>query len=211
MKRLITFTVVLTIICCISCKPETKDDEPKPNDSIVETPIKKYVIGSYYNEKGVIGIVYYVSEDSTKGMLVSLDETICAWAKDETAALTKTEATNVDDGVKNVAKIKEKGIVADHPAFNWCDKKTGGNWYLPAQNELWDLALICSQLQDSLDAYKGTKFDVYGEYWSSTEKDVLGGLGVFESYVLKFNDKKDPTVTATIKTQNRRVRAIRAF
>jgi len=211
MKQLITFTAIFTVFCCVSCKPTVDPVDPKPNDSIVETPPKNYVIGEYYNKNGVQGIVYFVNaQDSTKGMIVSLDETTCMWAKDSATAAIKTDAIDVNDGVKNMTKIKGNGI-ANHPAADWCDKKAGGGWYLPAQNELWDLALVCLQLQDSLVAYQGTKLDALGgEYWSSTQTAIIG-LGSDDAHVIKFNGSSKPSWVPVYKVQSRKVRAIRAF
>jgi len=214
MKRLITFTAIFTVVCCVSCKPKPPETpEPKPNDSIVNTPPKQYVVGEYYNKNGVQGIVYAVNaQDSTKGMIVSLDETECVWVKDvqdSTVAKFQTGATDVDDGVKNMAKIKEIGI-AEYPAFDWCDKKTGGGWYLPAQNELWNLALVCLQIQDSLEVY-GTKINSTAEYWSSTQTTVTSGVGVGNAHVIKFNGGGKPNYVSVYKGATYKVRAIRAF
>ena len=213
MKRLITFTVVFTAVFCTSCKEKPKPDPPQEIPQEVVVPPKKYVVGSYYDEKGVQGIVYQVSADSTKGMIISLDETTCAWAKNSTVAAVETTAIDGEDGTKNMAKIKEKGI-DDYPAFKWCDEKNTGTvsgWYLPAQNELWDLAELHEVLQDSLDAYKGTKLTTAGDYWSSTEHLVIGNPEpyMFAMYVkLTVNP---PSTQSLSKYQVCKVRAIKAF
>lgn len=174
MKRLITFTFIFALVCCTSCK-EKKPDDGKGTDTTSVTPtVKKYVIGSYYNENGVQGIVYKVDAEGLHGMLVSLDESNLAWAIDAVTATIQTDASDADDGKKNVEKIKAKGI-ENYPAFKWCDDKKG-EWYLPASNELSDLCMLYQSLQDSLAAYQGVKLDGTSNYWSSQEKFNAGGM-----------------------------------
>jgi hypothetical protein len=211
MKRLITFTLVFTLVCCTSCKEKKPDGDggnSNGTDTTSVTPtVKKYVMGSYYDEDGVRGIVFDVDKDSLHGIIVSLDETTASWAK----TYVETGAFDIADGTKNVEKIKEKGI-ADYPAFDWCDKKNTGKisgWYLPAQNELSLIVSKHKQLQDSLVAHAGTMLDASAEYWSSTERS--GSTTHSLAMSVKLDMGGNPYAGTVDKAYSRKVRAIYVF
>jgi len=211
MKRLITFTVVFAVVFCTSCEKKPNGGEGEGGDTTVVIPPKKYVIGNYYNVNGVQGIVYKVEADSTKGMLVSLDETTVMWVDTNNISIryVSTGAVDSENGVENMKKVEEKGF-ANFPAFDWCNKKNTGNikgWYLPSSYELWDVANVCGQLQDSLAANKGTRLDNTGTYWSSTDCGDIGGIAL-SAYAVRFSDKN---VSPTFKGLSHKVRAVRAF
>ena len=199
MKRLITLTFVFTAVCCMSCKEEKKDTETPANG-------KKYVVGSYYNVDGVEGIVY--KTNGTKGMIVSLEEgENLAWAKDYTI---ETKADDFDNGAPNMEKIKKIGI-ADYPAFEWCDRKnTGGvkGWYLPAEEELIDLANVFEQLQDVIQAHKGTAFEEAAMYWSSSETDAISANSYYARALQLWSF---PYTYAEYKNETYKVRAVHPF
>jgi len=202
MKRLITFTVVFTLVCCTSCKPPDNDEEEGKKPEVVIPP-KKYVVGNYYNVNGVQGIVYDVDADSLHGKIISMDETDSPWGNN----LNETGATDAYDGMKNMTNVKEKDI-ANYPAFKWCNDK-GSGWYLPSQNELWDIVELHGDLQDSLEFHQGIKFSSPGQYWSSTELRVVGSLQEFQNAsAVSF---PIPVASYVEKTTPRKVRAIRAF
>jgi len=207
MKRLITFTVVFTVVFCTSCKEKPDNGGGGGEDTTVVIPPKKYVIGGYYNVNGVEGIVYkIIGEDSTKGMIVSLDETDARWGNN-----VETGAIDADNGQKNMEKIKAKGI-EDYPAFKWCDDKKNG-WYLPAQNELWDVAKIHRDIQDSLEVYGGNKLSSASDYWSSTERFNPGapaGTEYQSAYTVRLSDAFI-SPDGVDRTTVRKVRAVRSF
>ena len=208
MKRLITLTLIITAVCFTSCKEKPKDEENGKDSTVVVPTVKKYVIGSYYNVNGVQGIVYQLKPGDTTGMIVSLDERLCAWV--DTNISTRYENTGAidsDDGTVNMKIIEGKGLV-NYPAFDWCNKKNTGNiksWYLPALSELLNIADVCGQLQDSLTANKGTKLE--GEYWSSTDCGNAGNTSV-NAYRVQISDKGIANKT---KSTVLKVRAVRVF
>ena len=102
-----------------------------------------YAVGDPYNENGVKGIVYKVTEGGMHGMIVSLDETECVWSTESVV----TGATDPNNGQINTDRVKalysaawwEANGESYYPAFWWCDVKNGGEgsgWYLPADEEL---------------------------------------------------------------------------
>ena len=204
MKRLITITLVLTGLFCVSCEEKEKDSNKDPEGN---PTVKKYTIGSYYNENGVKGIVYEINEDSTKGMIVSMDETTLQWARNEASAEVSREAFDYEDGVANMEKIKP--YIDNYPAFKWCNDK-GNGWYLPALNELFMISASREELSSSLVANGGTQLTTDGQYWSSTEVDPSqpGANSTF-AYLMTFNSMNYTSSTA--KTGSNKVRAIRAF
>jgi hypothetical protein len=213
MKRLITLTVVFTAVFCTSCNKPDDDGKGSGTDTTgVTPPVTKYVIGSYYNQKGVEGIVYKVAADSLHGIIISLDESEKAWSDTNNMVLRYTfiGATSTDDGLKNTEKFKEKGV-ANFPAFAWCDAKNTGNinWYLPAFDELWEIATVCEQLQDSLSAHKGTKLSEAAIYWSSTELNNGAGSSYLYSLAVQFN--VPPAQKQPMKGTSCKVRAVHTF
>ena len=185
----------------------------------VEPPAK---VGDYYyddntfstehnNTKTCIGIVFWIDPtDATKGKIVSLDESeIIDWGP---TGVT-TGATDVDDGVRNMTKIKAiNGNFNDYPAFAWCGAKntslavTGINWYIPAQNELIEICAWWDTNRDAnnliIETADGTALNLDGYYWASTEKteDL--------SYYVYFNNKYSD---GDAKSSQNVVRAISAF
>ena len=198
MRRLITFTFIFIGVCCMSCEDKDKDKEQ-------EYPMgKKYLVGNYYNVDGVEGIIY--KTNGTTGMIISLDETTCLWSNEK----VELGARDFDNGMKNMEKIKERGI-ANYPAFDWCNKKNTGNinaWYLPSVEELNEILQTYEKFQDSLVAYKGTKLDEDGRYWSSTEGYMLDVDATIAFYVEYCGFTWQGS---TDKNDANKVRAVRAF
>jgi hypothetical protein len=185
----------------MSCGDKDDGTKDKEQESSAE---KKYVVGNYYNADGVEGIIY--KTNGTTGMLISLDETTCVWSNEE----VELGARDFDNGMKNMEKIKERGI-ADYPAFDWCDKKNTGNisgWYLPSVEELSTILQTYEKFQDSLSAHRGTKLDEDGRYWSSTEGYLLAGDAALAFYVEFCGYTWEGS---TNKSDANKVRAVRAF
>jgi hypothetical protein len=213
MKRLILFTVMLTIACCTSCDKKNndgKDDDKNPVDNPINT-IKKYVVGNYYNEHGIQGIVYKINSDGTSGMIFSMDETATAWVSDSTFATVQTSTTESDSGMINMEKIKAMGI-EHYAAFKWCnDKNKEGvvGWYFPASNELDDIYRAqknnVNSINDSIIANGGVAFGPV-DYWASTE---IGSIPPFHSAtIINFSSGR---MDHAIKTTTHQVRAVRIF
>ena len=103
----------------------------------------RYAEGDLYDEDGIRGIVFLVSEDF-HGKIISLEETRLPWS-DNAHMTYKTGATDFEDGRNNMAKIKAvAGWQTAFPAFAWveamnADGRTG--WYLPAYYELREVAV----------------------------------------------------------------------
>jgi hypothetical protein len=219
MKHLITITVMLAIALCASCDKKNdkgSDDDNNTPPAVVPTPTpttaKKYVVGNFYNENGIKGIIYkIIDEDSLHGMIVSLDETNCTWAIDSVTELVKTEATDEFNGMTNMEKIRLLGI-DKYPAFKWCDdKNTNGvtGWYLPTSYELIDIydSYINTAISfaDSLKMNEGTDFSSV-VYWGSNEI-FPPNLPVNAQSVNFLNGE----MITTAKNTKHAVRAVRAF
>ncbi|MBE6202628.1 MAG: DUF1566 domain-containing protein [Rikenellaceae bacterium] len=172
-----------------------------------------YQIGDYYNRNGKEGVVFAVWDSGRHGKIVSLDETRAKW--DSRVELkgyimingTKTRANSYIDGMANTNKIMDRADSRYFKAIVWCRSK-GGNWYLPAINELEAIYNNKSKINSTLAKY-GTELhfsdslDVY--YWTSTEyennpKFCALGVPVPRGYVGNRN-----------KYQLHYVRAVSAF
>jgi hypothetical protein len=135
-----------------------------------------FTLGSLYNKNGLKGIIYKLNEESTSGMIVSLNDTLCNWIRSEYAYLT-VGASDVNNGASNLSKILESGQIRKHPAFNWCNKKNANNttgWYLPAKNQVRDIYNSLEKISDSMTYYGVPFFKPEHEndtiyYWTSTE------------------------------------------
>lgn len=94
----------------------------------------RYTAGDSYDTGGVKGKVFDIYyRDGFHGKIVSLDTAEKAWSTENVG----TGATDKDDGMKNMEKIK---AIPDwhtlYPAFAWCADH-GSGWYLPSYNELY--------------------------------------------------------------------------
>ena len=210
MKRLITLTLMFTVVFCTSCKEKPDDGEGGGDDTIVPQKPQGYVIGSYYSKNDVEGIVYKVNADGDKGMIVSLNEGMKQWY-DKTPR-EFTGAGDRDNGANNMSIIVGFGFLVDYPAFDWCNSQNKGNtsgWYLPAENEIYDVARVYEQLQDSLEAHAGTRFST-GKYWSSTDNDNGTGGICQDASAVDFGNTSLP-FSSVSKAQTCKVRAVRAF
>ena len=185
-----------------------------------------YSIGSYYEKDGVKGIVYKVNADGEHGMIVSLNETACAWSTERIV----TGCALTDNGMNNMIIIKAKpDWGTKYPAFKWCDdlNKDGiTGWYLPAKDELAQLyagycglssfpgkeddaatkyAAARTKFNVALVAHGGVVMSENSWYWSSTEYYSGGRAWRLD---LKNGNLSDSDGD---KTLNFKVRAVRAF
>lgn len=137
---------------------------------------KVYKIGDYYNVNGVEGIVFYTTDNGRHGKIISMDsrgEGYYYWTTlhDSEFESFTTNASDEDDGQRNTERIKGLDNYSPEafPAFACCIGK-GPGWYLPAINEMREIAN--ARAQDDLDAAianaGGVSLKSY--YWSSTER-----------------------------------------
>ena len=129
-----------------------------------------YNVGDYYNQNNKEGVVFQVWDDGRHGKLLSLDEAELKWCSDEQyRQKTQVDASNRVDGKANTDRVVYHVDATQFPAFNWCRAK-GGDWYLPAIDELVRFTLdkdTRTAINKTLSA-KGYR-ELDGWYWSSTD------------------------------------------
>lgn len=136
---------------------------PRPKSVLLrEKTSAPYKVGDYYNDGQKDGIVFEVSDGGMHGKIVSMCEPMSriVWSTNPVAYL---DAKSKKDGAENMQRVKlQNDWRSNYPAFRWCDD-LGGEWYLPAINELKAICklsvLLNGKLVDKLD----------GIYLSSTE------------------------------------------
>ena len=141
-----------------------------------------YKLGDFFCENGSAGVVYKISNNGLSGMIVSLNETECAWS----TANELIGCSDMDNGRNNMAVIRElSGWTGRFPAFRWCDDLNSGSdngWCLPAKNELAALyAGFCG-----LSEFPGEESDASIIYKASRDKfnatlTSNGGVKITES------------------------------
>lgn len=170
-----------------------------------------YKVGDLYNENGKQGVVFEVWDNGRHGKILSLDEAKAPWdsrvewTDSKYINGTKTGANDMYNGKANTDKIMNRSDSEYFEAFVWCRKK-GGDWYLPAINELKTIYNNKSAINSTLAKY-GAKLDIdFYYYWSSTEyedyKPEICAWGVH----LYEGDSNDITKNVIC-----RVRAVSAF
>lgn len=212
----------------------TADDDWKGMNEVTE-PAEK---GDYYyedgtwstdldNQKRCIGIVFQVNADGQSGKIVSLNEPPAAWSNNNDAgklswgpAATQTDATDENDGLKNMAAIKNlSSDFSNYDAFRWVDAQnpentdystaTTGVWYLPAKQELNILFL----------AYGGP-YGIGKDNFNKKLTDAKGTEIVDESYISSTETSNDQcfksvftygSINIASKTNTYYVRCIRKF
>ena len=129
-----------------------------------------YKVGDYYNENNKEGVVFQVWDDGRHGKIVSLDEAELKWCSDEQyRKKVAVDASNRTDGKANTDRVVYHADATQYPAFSWCRAK-GGEWYLPAIDELVRFTLdkeTRTAINKTLRA-KGCR-ELDGWYWSSTD------------------------------------------
>lgn len=139
MKSVYRFILIFTLILWACEKepnlPPKTEDLPAEQEPFLEEIV--YEVGDYYEQAGVAGIVYKVSEDGKSGMLLSLEEGDCAWAWD----MILTGASNKTNGLFNMAAVSDiENWKERYPMFKWC-ADLGEGWYVPSVDELYDVYL----------------------------------------------------------------------
>lgn len=143
--------------------PDPDNPNPTPNPDDLTSP--PYKVGDYYNENGLTGTVFYVTDNGYSGKIINKSVGECAWATGIT--LTELVGTNSQtNGRRNMDVITAiKDWQSRYPAFKWC-ADLGEDWYLPALNELYEIVKHRDIL--GLGQYYGWAF-----FWSSTEVNKI--------------------------------------
>jgi len=170
----------------------------------MSTTSAPYAIGDIYNEKGVMGVVYNITDEGMHGMIVSMEETACVWS----TVYENTGCSDLSNGMNNMNTIKKiAGWENKYPAFKWCNDFNMGSvsgWYLPAKDELNDLYASYQQVNTTL--MNGGLMQIMADYyWSSSEYDSSNAWYQYFYYNYWGNQN------STSKNNTFKVRAVRAF
>lgn len=160
--------IIFIFALLFSCTTEEIHENENMNNKETSAP---YKIGSYYNEDGVEGVVYEISNNGYNGKIVSLDETDCKWSSiNET-----TGANSSTDGVFNTQEIQKiSGYRNKYPGFVWCEHKNANgdiNWYYPAIEELTSIYNTWNDIESTLIKYGTNLYAGWHIYSSSTESN----------------------------------------
>lgn len=146
-----------------------------------------YAIGDYYNEEGLEGVVFAISDDGTSGTIVSLSEVkgVRRWAASVDAQRRYFGASNLSDGMENQRIIENFEEWQTHfPAFAVC-AALGEGWYLPSVHELKEFLLspkVYSAVNNTLQQLGAKPLpsnERWVDYWSSTEYDKQYASGEY--------------------------------
>lgn len=164
----------------------TGTEPPLPAGAVFKT----YRPGDYYEQDGIRGLVFSVTDDGRHGLLLSLEESehYTAWCtlRDPAPEVGAASNTDGEKNMESVARFVASGSAswADFPAFEWC-RNLGEGWYLPAVDELLRLAHAFNggqrmvydrkarqRFNDTLREHGGKRLDRMVDYFSSTELDA---------------------------------------
>ena len=128
-----------------------------------------YQVGDYYHREGKEGVVFWVDDSGRHGKILSLNESPSdlPWCAAEKYGLL-IGASSETDGAYNLRKIQARPHWREnYPAAAWC-ADLGNGWYLPAEEELWQIYNQKERLNEILQG-RGKIIELDGWYWSSTE------------------------------------------
>ena len=145
-------------------------NDVKSNDITVTVKTAKvYAPGDFYEEDGVEGVVFYVTDGGTSGYIMSLDQADLQWSTENIQAncFSGNGKYNTEDMLK---------LGADKfPAAKWCADH-GNGWFMPSSKELqwmWDAVSNGTHVFDNefIKLYNDKLEDPILEdyYWSSNE------------------------------------------
>ncbi len=202
MKRFFNAILTLSLLAFVGCGElvENFDDY-----------VKKYRVGSYYNDGKKEGVVFWVDKTGKHGKIVSLTESSSRlmWSSDSAEWGRLIGADDENNGANNMAVVKQiSDWQSKYPAFKWC-ADLGEGWYLPAIEEL-ELFTLNSAVYDAVNqtlAIKGEKINSTW-YWSSTEYDYQSSSDEFCAWFVYMNDG---LTFYNLKLNNYYVRAVSAF
>ena len=158
----------------------TYNDIKSDDITITVKTAKVYAPGDFYEEDGVEGVVFYVTDGGTSGYIMSLDQADLQWSKENVWAncVSVRGEWNTEDMLK---------LGADkYPAAKWCADH-GDGWFMPSSRELqwmWDAVSNGTHKFDDefVKLYNDKLEDPILEdyYWSSNETaDNLAEAVVF--------------------------------
>jgi len=155
-----------------------------------EPPANKFYIG----QDTLGGIVFHIYLDANgdqRGFIVSKTEATLQWQN----TTSQTSANRSEDGVYNT------NLMTNSPAKNWVTS-LGADWYLPSVDELTLLWQNRYHVNRTARAIGSTLVNPLSSYWSSLEGNPT------HAYNFNFSET---TLVLVSKTNNGRVRAVRAF
>ena len=148
-----------------------------------------YKIGDIYSENGLKGIVVYVDNSGSHGLIMSLTADGSRWSKGGDLK-TETECFDQNDGQKNFEAIEryisETGSSWDvFPMFKWA-KELGEGWYIPANAEL---ELIAKAINGGSMTYNEKSVNEFGKKIKKADGDALinKGYGHEKSFKTMFS------------------------
>ncbi len=151
-----------------------------------EAAHKIYKVGDLYCDKaGRKGIVFRIDATGEHGTIISLEEPANSleWVVlAEQEAYVAIKASSRSNGASNQQQAMMQSQYASHyPAFVWCMTRKGGEWYMPAIEELElfvnDNSLL-STVNDALKKNGGVPLSNKG-YWSSSEVSSRKACSIF--------------------------------
>ena len=180
-------------------KPEL---DPEPNDK--QFTSAPYSVGDYYNDGTKEGVVFDVWDNGNSGKILSMTKSASTiqWTSDLTEQNRLIGANSEADGAVNMAVVQAiSGWETKYPAFKWC-ADLGGEWYLPAKEELHTIYNGKDKLNTRL-----TDELISESCWSSTECDQLTSGEYCAWGVSMYNSSTE----STYKRYYKSVRAVAAF
>ncbi len=162
-------------------------------------------IGSViHNLDGSIGVVFYVNDEGTEGLMVALEDASsgCNWGNNSDILVMPNEmfsgpfALRDNMGAENTSLLRICQGTGTSYAANTVDVDHG--WFLPSSGQLRKLYAALPLIEEQL-VFAGGSLLTTDSYWSSTEYSSSNAFSpMFE-------------MTNSSKTTNHRVRAVRSF
>lgn len=156
------------------------NDLTSENITVTVKEARVYAPGDLYDEDGVKGVVFYVTEEGKSGYIVSMDEAYLQWSTENVWAncIAGRGDWNTEDMLK---------LGADkYPAAKWCADH-GNGWFMPSSKELnW----LWNAVSNGTHKYDNEYIKLYNDklddpiiedyYWSSNEtSDEMAELVAF--------------------------------
>ena len=141
---------------------------------VASAQTKSYKVGDLYDEGGLRGVVFEVSNDGQHGKIVSAEQTP-DWIKwcIRTAREVKLEMSSRNNGRVNTLNMRKVESMEDwqtlFPVYAWLRSLGNEAWYLPAVEEAVVLARVSAQVNATLE--KNGYKKLYYYLWTSTEEN----------------------------------------
>lgn len=147
----------------------TYNDSLSKDITITVKEARVYAPGDLYDEDGVKGVVFYVTEEGKSGYIMSMDEAYLQWSTENVWA--NCVAGRGDWNTEDMLKLGAN----KYPAAKWCVEH-GEGWFMPSTRELnwmWDAVSNGTHAynKEFIKLYNDKLDDPIGEvyYWSSNE------------------------------------------